>query len=61
MTVHLLGPGDLPGAAAVFGGMAYPATATAITDVKTLGWSLERAQAMLHENAWLAGNAPTPS
>ena len=56
MTVHLLGPGDLPGAAAVFGGMAYPATATAITDVRTLGWSIERAENMLQENAWLASS-----
>lgn len=56
MTVHLLGPGDLPGAAAVFGGITYPATATAITDVRTLGWPVERAQSMVHENTWLASS-----
>jgi len=57
MTVHLLGPGDLPGVAAVVQRAPYPATASAISAVKTLGWPAERALSMLFDHPLLATNA----
>lgn len=57
MIIHVLGPGDLPGCAALFAGMPYPASATAIDEVQALGWPAERARALLAANAVLAANA----
>ncbi|AQR72629.1 Crp/Fnr family transcriptional regulator [Sphingomonas sp. LM7] len=56
MTVHLLGPGDLPGVAAVVQRTPYPATASAVTPVRTLGWPAERALSMLFDHPSLATN-----
>lgn len=56
MTVHLLGPGDLPGVAAVVQRTPYPATASAVTPVKTLSWPAERALSMLYDHPVLAAN-----
>lgn len=56
MTVHLLGPGDLPGVAAVIHGTPFPATATAVTPVRTLGWPADRAQAMIEAHPMLAAS-----
>ncbi|MBX3565422.1 MAG: Crp/Fnr family transcriptional regulator [Sphingomonas sp.] len=56
MTVHVLGPGDLPGASSVVQRTNHPATASAVTAVKTLAWPAERALSMLFENPPLAFN-----
>lgn len=55
-TVHLLGPGDLPGVAAIVQRTAYLATASAMSPVKTLGWPAERALSMLFDHPSLAAN-----
>ena len=39
-TIHVLGPGDLIGATAVFGHLSLPATATTVTDCVLLSWAV---------------------
>lgn len=57
MTVDLLGPGAIPGCVAVFRGIPYPATATAMNQVAALTWPAERVRGLLHEDPALAANA----
>ena len=57
ITVHLLGPGDVPGCVAVFRGIPYPATATAIDRVTTMSWPATGVPALLAQDPALAANA----
>lgn len=56
MTVHLLGPGDLPGIAAMIQNVPHPTTASALSPVETLSWPAARALPMLLEHPALATN-----
>lgn len=56
-TIHMLGAGDVPGCVAVFRGIAYPATATAIDVVQTLHLPIARLRALFQTDAQLAANA----
>jgi CRP-like cAMP-binding protein len=50
MTVHLLGPGGMPGCVAAFREVPYPATVTALSDVHALSWPSVRAHPGLAAN-----------
>ena len=55
--VRYLGPGDMGAAIAIFSGSTYPATATAVGDVRLLAWSRERIDELLRRIPALALNA----
>lgn len=57
ITVHLFGSGALPGCAAVFRQLPYPASATATTATKVATWSAERIIGMMEAWPQLATNA----
>jgi CRP-like cAMP-binding protein len=56
MTVHLLGPGAMPGCVAALRQTAYPATVTALTEVRALSWPSERMRPLIAEHPSLASN-----
>jgi CRP-like cAMP-binding protein len=56
-TIHILGPGDMVGAVAVFRRVPYPATATAITDCHILAWPGSWALALMERYPVIRANA----
>ncbi|MFV0624870.1 Crp/Fnr family transcriptional regulator [Sphingomonas sp. ac-8] len=56
MTVHMLGPGGMPGCVAAFRQIPYPATVTALTDVRALSWPAERMRELMTAHPALASN-----
>jgi CRP-like cAMP-binding protein len=56
MTVHLLGPGAMPGCVAAFREVPYPATVTALSDVRALSWPSERMRELVRAHPGLAAN-----
>ncbi|MCC2975882.1 Crp/Fnr family transcriptional regulator [Sphingomonas sp. PL-96] len=56
MTVHLLGPGTMPGCVSALRQIAYPATVTALTEVRALSWPSERMRPLIAEHPALASN-----
>jgi CRP-like cAMP-binding protein len=56
MTVHILGPGAMPGCVAALRQTAYPATVTALTEVRALSWPSERMRPLIAEYPSLASN-----
>jgi CRP-like cAMP-binding protein len=56
MTVHMLGPGAMPGCVAAFRQIAYPATVTALTDIRALSWPSERMRQLVMAHPALAAN-----
>src|SRR5262245_57836870 len=57
MTVGVLGAGEVVGCVAVFKGMPYPASGTAIEDLTVLSWSRATVDRMLKEQPGFAKNA----
>lgn len=57
MTVHLMGPGALPGCAAAFRQRSYPASATALTAARVATWRMETILALMDDCPLLATNA----
>lgn len=56
MTVHLLGPGTMPGCVAALRQIAYAATVTALTDVRALSWPSDRMLPLVAAHPELATN-----
>lgn len=56
MTVHMLGPGGMPGCVAAFRQTPYPATVTALTEVRAMSWPAERMRELVAEHPALANN-----
>jgi len=56
-TIHILGPGDMIGAVAVFRQVPYPATATAITNCVLLRWPSSWALALMERYPAIRANA----
>jgi CRP-like cAMP-binding protein len=56
-TLHILGPGDMVGAVAVFRQVPFPATATAITDCLLLSWPSPWILALLERHPAIRANA----
>jgi CRP-like cAMP-binding protein len=56
MTVHLLGPGAMPGCVAAFRQIPYPATVTALTAIRALSWPSERMRQLIAAHPVLARN-----
>jgi len=50
-TIHMLGPGDLVGAVAVFRQIPFPATATAVTDCILLSWAAARTNELMDSSS----------
>lgn len=59
MTIHVMGPGDVPGCVAVFRQIPYPATATGAKHGRTVSWPIERVATLLREQPVFAANAMT--
>lgn len=57
MTILVMGPGDVPGCVAVFRQIAYPATATGVTEGKTISWPIDNVASLLREHPAFAANA----
>lgn len=57
LTVAFLGPGEIAGCAAVFRGIPYPATATAVTDSAVLVWTKPQIDALMERYPKIAANA----
>lgn len=56
-TIHMLGPGDLVGAVAVFRQTPFPATATAVTDCILLSWTAARTNELMERYPAIRANA----
>ncbi|WP_326523855.1 Crp/Fnr family transcriptional regulator [Sphingomonas sp.] len=56
ITLHRLGPGDLPGCTAVIRRTPYPATATAQSPARVLMWPAERIRGLFAAHPRLAAN-----
>lgn len=56
-TIHILGPGDLVGAVAVFRKIPFPATATAVVDCILLSWAAARANELMDQYPQIRANA----
>ncbi|MBX3560909.1 MAG: Crp/Fnr family transcriptional regulator [Sphingomonas sp.] len=57
MTIHIMGPGDVPGCVAVFRQIPYPATATGVAPGRIMTWPIDRIAALMKEHPALAENA----
>jgi CRP-like cAMP-binding protein len=57
LTLHFMGKGEIIGCAAVFRGIPYPATATAVEDTSVLCWSASHINELLRRFPQLAKNA----
>lgn len=55
--LRFMGPGDLVGCAAVFRGIPYPATATAVAETHILSWAAADFMRLLEEHPGLSANA----
>ncbi|HWX48178.1 MAG TPA: Crp/Fnr family transcriptional regulator [Roseomonas sp.] len=56
-TLHMLGPGDLVGAVAVFRRIPFPASATAFTECILLSWTAARANELMEQYPAIRTNA----
>lgn len=56
-TAHVLGVGDVPGLIAILTNKAYPATATALTQVRALTWAASWVPELIRRNPRLLVNA----
>ncbi|MFV1917938.1 Crp/Fnr family transcriptional regulator [Sphingomonas sp. MJ1 (PH-R8)] len=56
MTVHMLGPGTMPGCVAALRQMPYPATVTALTDIRALSWPADKMRQLIAAHPELASN-----
>lgn len=56
-TIHMLGPGDLVGAVAVFRRVPFPASATAVTDCILLSWNVARINELMERYPAIRANA----
>ncbi len=56
MTVHMMGPGTMPGCVAGLRQIPYPATVTALTDIRALSWPSDRMRQLVAAHPALAGN-----
>lgn len=57
VVVRFMGPGEMFGCVAVFGGKRYPGTATAVEDSRLLGWTKGATQHLMERHPRLAINA----
>jgi CRP-like cAMP-binding protein len=56
VVVRFMGPGEMFGCVAVFGGRRYPGTATAVEDSRLLGWTKGATQQLMERHPRLAIN-----
>jgi CRP-like cAMP-binding protein len=56
VVVRFMGPGEMFGCVAVFGGRRYPGTATAVEDSRLLGWTKGATQRLMERHPRLAIN-----
>ena len=57
LTLRFMGPGEIIGCAAIFRGIAYPATATAVEDTTVLSWSAAQINDLVRRFPPFAANA----
>jgi CRP/FNR family transcriptional regulator, nitrogen oxide reductase regulator len=57
LTVRMMGSGDVVGCVAVFRGIPYPATATAVAATTVLSWTSTQINDLIRANPQLASNA----
>lgn len=56
LVVRFIGPGEMFGCVAVFGGRGYPGTATAVEDSRMLGWTRGAVEHLMERHPRLAVN-----
>lgn len=56
VVIRFIGPGEMFGCVAVFGGSLYPGTATAVQDTRMLGWTKGATQHLMERHPRLAIN-----